>query len=120
MEARFQAAADAANNDTKLKELKELLGRNFERINGYLLQLEINAGVDSPAAYAKQRMALQIGRLSAALGKEADQELLENQALVERIHTTGAVSASQQAEINQRFEAVYQALYSPDPQPQSS
>ena len=120
IEARFQAAAEAVNSDTKLKELRESLGRNFERINGYLLQLEINAGVDSPTAYAKQRMALQIGRLSAALGKEADQELLENQALVERIHTTGAVSASQQAEINQRFEAVYQALYSPDPQPQSS
>ncbi len=120
MEARFQAAAEAVNSDTKLNELRESLDRNFERINGYLLQLEINAGVDSPAAYAKQRMALQIGRLSAALGKEADQELLENQDLVERIHTTGAVSASQQAEINQRFEAGYQALYSPDPQPQSS
>ncbi|MXY65985.1 MAG: DUF349 domain-containing protein [Gammaproteobacteria bacterium] len=120
MEARFQAAAEAVNSDTKLNELRESLDRNFERINGYLLQLEINAGVDSPAAYAKQRMALQIGRLSAALGKEADQELLENQALVERIHTTGAVSASQQVEINQRFEAGYQALYSPDPQPQSS
>ena len=120
MEARFQAAAESVNSDTKLNELRESLDRNFERINGYLLQLEINAGVDSPAAYAKQRMALQIGRLSAALGKEADQELLENQALVERIHTTGAVSASQQVEINQRFEAGYQALYSPDPQPQSS
>ncbi len=120
VDARFQAAADAAGNDKMLQELQGSLGRNFERINGYLLQLEINAGVDSPVAYARQRMALQIGRLSAALGKEADQELLENQALVERIHTTGAVSASQQVEINQRFETGYQALYSPDVQPQRS
>ena len=120
MESRFQAAAEAAGNEGKRKELQESLERNFERINGYLLQLEINAGVDSPAAYAKQRMALQIGRLSAALGKEADQELLDNQALVERIHTTGAVSAPQQAEINQRFEAGYQALYSPDVPPHST
>ena len=114
MESRFRVAADAAGDAELLQKLRASLGRNFDLVNGYLLQLEINAGVDSPAAFAKQRMALQIGRLSAALGKEADQELLDNQALIERIHTTGAVSASQQTEINRRFEASYRALHAPE------
>ena len=112
MDARFQRIEQAAANGSDLQAMKESLAVNFERINGYLLQLEINAGIDSPAGYAKERMALQIGRLSTAMGKNADQELLDNQSLVNRIHTTGAVSAEKQMEIDQRFQQGYGKLHS--------
>ncbi len=112
MDARFQLIEQAAGNESDLARLKQSAEANFDRINGYLLQLEINAGVDSPAAYARERMALQIGRLSSAMGKGADQELLDDQSLVERIHTTGAVSAEQHSEINRRFMQSYAKLQS--------
>ncbi len=115
LEFRFQTAARAAEDEDWCMQLQASLEENFTQINHYLLQLEINAGVDSPTTYAKQRMTLQISRLSVALGKGTDGELPNNKVLVERIHTTGAVSVAQQKEINQRFAASYRKLNSRQP-----
>ncbi len=110
MALRFAAAETAASDTAALTALRATLDAHYETVNGYLLQLEINAGVDSPAEHSRARMALQIGRLSAAIGKGAEQELLDDATLVVRIHTTGALDAARQAETDQRFQACYQAL----------
>lgn len=107
---RFDAAIEAMTEQTKKKQLLSACEQNFETINQYLLQLEINAGIDSPSAYAKQRMVLQIGRLSAAMGKAADYELLSNEQLIVKLHTTGIVNPAQQKEIKQRFKTCYEGL----------
>ncbi len=110
LESRFHTAVGAVQHDMARQQFMASLDTNYDRINSDLLQLEINAGVESPVIYAKQRMALQIGRLSAALGKTTDHEVLDNQALIERIHTTGPVPESQQQDLAQRFQTSYQAL----------
>lgn len=119
MDERFQRIVGAAGDPAALQTLEKSLESAFERINGYLLQLEINAGVDSPAEYGKQRMALQIGRLSSAIGKGADQELLDNPTLVTRIHSVGAISPERQAEIDRRFRTAYDTLQSSEVSPNS-
>ena len=110
IDARYKLVVAAIDNQAKKQKLIASADSHFEAINGYLVQLEINAGIDSPAAYGKQRMALQIGRLSAAMGKAAAQEILDSEQLVTRIHITGIVSPAQQQEINQRFNKCYEAL----------
>lgn len=109
MQTRFDNAIAGVGDDAKRQKLIAATAKNFEKINGCLLRLEINAGIDSPPAYAKQRMALQICRLSAAMGK-AEQEMLDSDQLVAAIHTTGIVSPQQQQQINQRFNTCYRAL----------
>ncbi|MEJ2177232.1 MAG: DUF349 domain-containing protein [Gammaproteobacteria bacterium] len=110
MQHRMEQVLKAATDTSFRQEFEQALEQNFDHINGYLLQLEINAGVESPAHYAKQRMALQISRLSTAMGKDSAQELLHNQELINRIHTTGGVPLSKQTEAGQRFTLCYQAL----------
>jgi hypothetical protein len=112
MAARFTSALKASSDESELKRLRQSLGKRFDAINGYLLQLEINAGVESPDNYSRERMALQIGRLSAAIGKGADQEILDTRTLIEKVHTSGAVTPAQQSEIDQRFQACYRTLTS--------
>ncbi|MGI9318596.1 MAG: DUF349 domain-containing protein [bacterium] len=110
MQIRMDLALKAATETAFRGNLEQTLDKNFELVNGYLLQFEINTGVESPESYAKQRMALQIGRLSSAMGKATEQELLHNQELINRIHTTGAIPPSKQSEIDQRFTQCYQTL----------
>ena len=114
MAARFATIESAAREPGKLDAIRQSLPDRFQCINEYLLQLEINAGVESPAEFSKQRMALQIGRLSAAIGKGTDRELLDTRTLIRKIHTTGAVSPAQQVEIDRRFKTCYEALQSSD------
>lgn len=111
LQARMDQAVTAATDSSQRRKLEDILTHNFELVNGYLLQLEINAGVDSPATYSKQRMALQIGRLSNAMGKASEQELLNNRELINRIHTTGALPPDSQLEVDKRFKQCYTALY---------
>ncbi len=114
MQERMDRVLKAAADTTFRQEFERGLEQNFKQINGYLLQLEINSGIESPPVYAKQRMALQISRLSTAMGKDSEQELLQNQELINRIHTTGAVPLSKQTEVDQRFNLCYQALNNDD------
>lgn len=106
---RYDMAIAAATDESARQKLAAGVEDNFDQINTLLLQLEIRAEVDSPAPYARQRMALQINRLSAAMGKGEEQQLSTNE-LVQRIHTIGAVSPEHQQQIDQRFTNCYQAL----------
>lgn len=110
LEDRYLAAVNAAADEAVLVKLRNSLNPHFAAVNDLMLMLEINAAVDSPAAYAKQRMALQISRLSAAMGKGDQEAQLSTAELTQRIHTTGALSAEQQHEVGNRFSVCYQAL----------
>ena len=110
LRARMDHVLKAASDSAFRQSFEQSLDQNFDRINNYLLQLEINAGIDSPAQYAKQRMELQISRLSTALGKDSNQELLSDRDLISRIHITGAVPLTKEPELSQRFQKCYQAL----------
>lgn len=110
LQERIDQVLKAATDSDYRQAFEQSLDRNFEHINRYLLQLEINTGIESPAQYAKQRMELQISRLSTALGKDTEQELLSDRELIHRIHTTGAVPLTKQQELDQRFTKCYQVL----------
>ena len=110
MQDRLDMILSASRNQQQLSDLRRSFNVRFDELNGYLLQLEINTGVDSPPVYAKQRMALQIGRLSAAMGKSANQKLFDSAELIIRIHATGAIDPAKRTEIQQRFNNCYQAI----------
>ena len=108
---RFDLALAAIDNADQHSSLLKRLESNFEQINQYLLQLEIEYEVESPTEYAKQRMAMQIARLSAAMGKSQGQEILPTEQLIARIHTTGAIEQSLQKAVNQRFNTCYKKIH---------
>jgi len=110
IEERWKSALTAAEDPGAGEQLAKQCDKRFAAINELLLQLEIHAEVDSPREYARQRMALQINRLSAAMGKAPDTPTLGSADLIEQIHLVGPVRPEQQAQIDQRFKACYEAL----------
>ena len=110
IQKRFDTAIRAAEDEKQKRRLIKDLSENFEQVNQYLLQLEISCEVESPEKYAKQRMALQIGRLSMAMGKSASFEKLPDQTLVQKIHTIGAIDPALQSSVNDRFKTCYEKI----------
>ena len=106
LEVALQASEDVALRNKLIASLEQ----NFQKINHLLLQLEIHCEVESPVEHAKQRMALQIRRLSAAMRKGTGQEMLNPAQFVNRIHTLGALAAEQQSQVTQRFTTCYEKL----------
>ena len=109
---RFENAIKSIESDTPPEKVSQLAERNFETLNQYLLQLELNLGIDSPDEFSKQRMALQINRLSAALGKGGDEPALNNEELVYAIHSLGPVKLDRQSESMSRFQSCYKSMQS--------
>ena len=109
---RWNLAISAIKDSSARAKLVQGLDHNFDRANALLLHLEIKAAVDSPPEFAKQRMALQIDRLSAAMGKAHDAKPLDTADLVDQIHLIGAVLPAQQALIDKRFIDCYQIVKS--------
>jgi len=114
LNARFEHAINSIESKVSSEKTRELTERNFETLNHYLLQLELNLGVDSPDEFSRQRMALQISRLSAALGKAGDEAILDNQQLVYAIHSLGPIMLDRQAESMSRFQSCYKSMQSVD------
>ncbi len=112
LNSRFQQALKAIESETPAEKIAQLAERNFEILNQYLLQLELNLGIDSPDEFSKQRMALQINRLSAALGKGGDDAILDNQQLVYEIHSLGPIKVERQSEATNRFQSCYKLMQS--------
>ena len=107
LQKRFDAAITSIDDEKQQQNLIAQQQNNFDKINQYLLQLEISCEVDSPAEFSKQRMAMQISRLAAAMGKPADFKILSNRELIENIHTTGVIDPALQNSVNDRFKTCY-------------
>ena len=106
---RWQLADKALNDDNTLTRLSNSLADNAEKLHLLLLHLEILAELDSPAEFSKQRMAMQIERLSAAMGK-GDGEVKNADELIREALLVGAVDARQHKPAFARLENCAKAL----------
>ncbi|MGB7931469.1 MAG: DUF349 domain-containing protein [Gammaproteobacteria bacterium] len=69
LQQRFELAGRALTGETgSREELLDTLSRNLARRLDLCLQMEIAAGLESPAEFAEARMRLQVSRLADALG----------------------------------------------------
>ncbi|MGI9310862.1 MAG: DUF349 domain-containing protein [bacterium] len=125
--ARYRLAVAALDDDGARRRLGDSLAANGEALGALLLQLEIIAKIDSPATLQKQRMAVQIARLSAAMatgkitvkGKDNDDEkgIEKNngaqrsaEQLMRDILLLGATEPTSRAAAFERFERCRRAL----------
>ena len=90
-------------------QLRDSLAGNLARVYEELLRLEILCEVDSPAEFAPQRMALQVARLSAALGKAADSDKNADE-LIGAIAIVGAIEPAAQGGVAKRLGRCVKAL----------
>ena len=92
---RYQLACAAVVEADALQRLTDAIPANLETLHKLLLQLEILVEVDSPAEFSRQRMALQIERLSVAMGKAGADETKSADGLIRDILLAGAVDGAQ-------------------------
>ena len=117
---RYQLACAAVVEADALQRLTDAMPANLETLHKLLLQLEILAEVESPAEFSKQRMALRIGRLSAALGKPgdaadpADPEASSAEQLIRGILLLGAVDRAQHGLAFERLDRCLEKLRTPN------
>lgn len=110
---RYQFAVQAAQERDVAQRLRDSMPKNLARLHALLLHLEILAGLEPPAEFSKQRMALQINRLSAAMGGRDAGETHQSASaaqLIRDILLLGAVQAKQHAAIFKRVDACCAAL----------
>ena len=118
--ARYQLACAAVAEADALQRLTDAMPVNLETLHKLLLQLEILVEVDSPAEFSKQRMALRIGRLSAALGKPgdaadpADPESTSAEQLIRGVLLLGAVDGAQHGLAFARLDRCLEKLRTPN------
>ncbi|MGR3984348.1 MAG: DUF349 domain-containing protein [Gammaproteobacteria bacterium] len=113
MAARYETARAALQKDGARRDLQASLGANLEQLHGLLLRLEILSEVESPPEFAKQRMALQIERLSTAMGKPGNGGgggVKTAGRLICEIFTTGAVAEAERIAAMARLDACGAAL----------
>ena len=117
---RYQLACAAVVEADALQRLTDAMPANLETLHKLLLQLEILAEVDSPAEFSKQRMALRIGRLSAALGKPGDAanpanpESTSAEQLIRGVLLLGAVDGAQHGLAFERLDRCLEKLRTPN------
>ena len=93
LDQRIESALNSVSDAAARSEFLNKLDANQQQVEDLLLQLEVCADIESPAQFAKQRMALQIERLSAAMGKSKGTILLPREQLISEIMLTGPVPA---------------------------
>lgn len=109
---RYRLACDALNEalgETKaaagaLKRLQNSLPKNLEALHEQILHLEILVNIDSPPEFSKQRMAVQVNRLSAAMGKGDSAEPKSTEQLIQDILLVGAVEKAEHTSAFKRLE----------------
>ena len=95
------------------RELQARLEENLERKKVWCVCMEIVAGVESPPAFAPLRMEYQVARLSASLAGAASRNdvIYDPQQLQEQWRLTGALPASEAAELDNRFMKALQSWH---------
>ena len=101
---RYRLASAAIQDETAAQQLRNSLPANLEALHALLLQLEILTEVESPAEFSRQRMALQVKRLSAAMGKAEANDNKSAEQLIRDILLIGAVEEEQRKAGFVRFE----------------
>jgi len=112
LQKRFELVSRALGGDAGAQQtLQDALGRNLDRRRELCLQIEIEAGVESPAEFAEARMQLQVSRLEDALKHRQDESHAERlRALQIAWYGVGPVAADEWPALEARFARALQAL----------
>ncbi|MYD78205.1 MAG: DUF349 domain-containing protein, partial [Gammaproteobacteria bacterium] len=112
---RYTAACDMlegdSGDDTKFVDQTN---QNLEAKKSICLQLEVLADLDSPSAFAKERMQYNVMRLNEVMTKRAERSDPEDEIKNLQIEfwLTGPVPEEQFESINERFQRIRSALKS--------
>jgi len=110
LQRRFELASRAlAGESGPREELLAALPRNLARRLELCLQMEVAAGVESPAEFAEARMRLQVSRLADALGHRQEGAVAGAGQLRELLldwYQTGPVPVESHAGLTARVERV--------------
>lgn len=111
---RFERAASALAGDEEAnRDLVQGLEPNLQRRRDLCLQMEVEAGIDSPAEYRAARMQLQVARLEDALKhRQATTGSKETrlQAMQRSWYEAGPVPSAERANLDARFERALDAM----------
>jgi len=114
LQSRFTTA------HAQIESGQALTARELERNQGALeqmcLQMELLAGVDSPAEFKEARMRYQVERLTQALQQGRTNAEDEARDLVSQWWLIGPAPASLRESLNNRFEQAAQAFFARPPQ----
>ncbi|MEM7194997.1 MAG: DUF349 domain-containing protein [Pseudomonadota bacterium] len=100
---RFELAVSALSDASLRQRLMDERRSNLGRLQNLLLQIEIATESDTPPEYAKDRMQMQISRLSTAMGKSDNSNLIAESELYAQYLLTGAVDPADRESCNARF-----------------
>ncbi|MYI89615.1 MAG: hypothetical protein F4082_04910 [Gammaproteobacteria bacterium] len=100
-----------SGDDTKFVDQTN---QNLEAKKSICLQLEVLADLDSPSAFAKERMQYNVMRLNEVMTKRAERSDPEDEIKNLQIEfwLTGPVPEEQFESINERFQRIRSALKS--------
>lgn len=103
---RTRAALAAGGEEAEV--LTAAAGDNLAQRRKLYLQLELLSGIESPAAFAEERLAVQVAMLPGAMtGKmSADERGEKAKQLLVELLATGPVAAEAHAECRERLQAV--------------
>lgn len=108
---RFAFALTAAEDPRQLAALQQRYQANATQRSQLCLQLEIVAGVPSPAELAQERLAFQVARLTERMAGSEEDPLQDAARLLRDWYLCGPAPHSDS--LNARFERVRQALAHP-------
>ncbi|HYN79520.1 MAG TPA: DUF349 domain-containing protein [Lamprocystis sp. (in: g-proteobacteria)] len=108
LDTRWRAALDAAADPARLAEWQAQCAVNGARRVRLCLELEVAAGVESPARLAQERLKLQVGRLAERMSEGEGDNLRGATDLLLAWYLCGP--APRDADLTARVERVRQAL----------
>ncbi len=112
---RFELAGRALAGDAQARQALETgLEKNLKRRQELCLQMEIEAGIDSPPEYADARMQLQVSRLEDALKHRQEDAAGDRlRALQMAWYQAGPVPEAEMAALEARFARALAGLQRP-------
>jgi len=108
---RFARALELLSSGGDASALTALAQENLQRRQGLCLQLEILCGVESPAAFTEERLAMQVQLLAGAMTGQlrGDERPGQLRQLLEQYCRIGPVPPAQSDALQARLEAVLAA-----------
>ena len=116
LQARFEQARRTLSGDDQARQsLLDGLPKNLNQRLELCLQMEVAAGIDSPAEFAEARMQLQVSRLSDALHHRLEEARSNGDRLRDlqmAWYQTGPVPRETHAQVEARFRQALAAIQS--------
>ncbi len=113
IQRRFSEACQVLESGSSVNSaVRERANKNFEEKKSICLQLEVLTELDSPPAFAKERMRYNVERLNAVMTKRSERTNSESEVndLMVQYWLTGAVPEDHYNSINERFQRIRSAV----------